>query len=115
MSDKKSGKGGPAVQPLSPNKASRAKSAVEPPKWVCAALLKTPGHITLTEKPHNAQAISDINGTSDIDAIIYETKHAAAHTKKHTVNLKLFAVQAEQHSAHAHKQSKHARSHNIPP
>ena len=46
---------GPAEQPRSPPNASRANMAVPPARREAEALLKVPGHMIPTEKPHSPQ------------------------------------------------------------
>lgn len=48
---------GPIEQPTSPDSASSAKSAVPPVGSAFAPMLRLPGHIIPTERPHKAQPI----------------------------------------------------------
>lgn len=56
---------GPAAQPKSPPKASKANIAVPPLLAFAAATEKVPGHIIPTENPTNPHPISDNHGDGD--------------------------------------------------
>ena len=53
---------GPAEQPISPKKASRANIAVPPRGKLLLAREKVPGHIIPTESPHRAHPIRESTG-----------------------------------------------------
>ena len=63
---------GPDEQPISPASASRAKRAVPPFLIQADAILKVPGHIIPTDRPHNAQPIKEVTGDGDNDMHRYE-------------------------------------------
>ena len=49
---------GPPEQPKSPARASRANSAVPPPRMEAVAMLKVPGHMMPTDSPQSPQPIN---------------------------------------------------------
>ena len=63
---------GPDEQPRSPAKARYANIAVPPFGKCSAAMEKTPGHKIPADKPHKAQAISEIMGTGLTATVKYD-------------------------------------------
>ena len=82
---------GPKEQPKSPARASIANIAVPPFGKLSEASEKEPGHITPTEKPHNAQPIKDNAGflrkVAIVYAIIQATAQAVIYFDKSTLSL----------------------------
>ena len=68
-------KDGPNVPPMSPAKASSAKSAVPPLGIRADVMLMEPGHMIPTDNPLSIQAAKLTNGTDDKDATRYAAKH----------------------------------------
>ena len=66
---------GPEVQPISPDKASRANIAVPPLGKLADATLSTPGQSIPTEMPHRAHPTRETIGQGEKDVIIKETIH----------------------------------------
>jgi len=56
---------GPEEQPKSPARARKANIAVPPPRMEADAILKVPGHMIPTDRPHIPQPISPSAGWGD--------------------------------------------------
>ena len=70
---------GPVAHPKSPNIASKLNNDAPLFLKCSAAILNTPGHITLTEIPHTVQAIIESTGISDIATTKYEPVQTKAN------------------------------------